>query len=41
MKEEMLASQLADLEEPADAITINISNSPEQIVSTIRKSLGL
>ena len=41
MKEQMLASQLADLEEPADAITIDIAPSPEEIVSTIRKSLGL
>lgn len=41
MKEQMLASQLADLEEPTNAITIDISNSPEQIVSAIRKSLGL
>lgn len=41
MKEQMLASQLADLEEPADAITIDISKSPEQIVREIRKPLGL
>lgn len=41
MKEQMLASQLADLEEPADAITIDISESPEEIVSEIRKHLGL
>lgn len=40
MKEQMLASQLTDLEEPADAITINISRSPEQIVSEVRKHLG-
>lgn len=41
MKEQMLASQLADLEEPTDAITIDISDSPEQIVSEIRAQLGL
>ena len=41
MKEEMLASQLADLEEPTDAITIDISKSPEQIVSEVRKHLGI
>lgn len=39
MKEKMLASQLADLEEPTDAITIEISKSPEQIVSEIRAQL--
>ena len=41
MKEKMLSSQLADLEEPADALTIDISESPQQIVSEIRKHLGL
>ena len=41
MKEQMLISQLADLEEPADAITIDVSKSPEQIVSEILKHLGL
>lgn len=41
MKEQMLASQLTDLEEPTDAITIDIAASPEEIVSTIRKSLAL
>lgn len=41
MKEQMLVSQLADLEEPADAITIDVSKSPEQIVSEILKHLGL
>lgn len=41
MKEQMLTSQLADLEEPTDAFTIDISDSPEQIVSEIRKHLGL
>lgn len=41
MKEQMLTSQLADLEEPTDALTIDIANSPEAIVSEIRKQLGL
>ena len=41
MKEQMLASQLADLEEPTDALTIDIANSPEQIVAEIRNRLGL
>jgi gluconokinase len=39
--ESILASQLADLEEPADAITVKISETPQQIVSDIRKSLAL
>ena len=39
--EQLLASQLADLEEPTDAITIDASKSPEAIVSEIRKRLGL
>ena len=41
MKEKMLVSQLADLEEPADAITMDIGKSPELIVSEIRKHLSL
>lgn len=41
MKEQMLASQLADLEEPTDALTIDVAESPEQIVSEIRSRLGL
>ena len=41
MKERMLISQLADLEEPTDAIIIEISKPPEQIVSEIRKHLDL
>lgn len=39
--EHLLASQLADLEEPNEAITINAANSPEEIVAEIRKRLGL
>lgn len=41
MKEQMLVSQLADLEEPTDAIIIDISKTPEEIVSEIRKHLSL
>ncbi len=40
-KEQLLASQLADLEEPRDAITVDAAKSPEQIVSEIRKRLDL
>jgi gluconokinase len=39
--EQLLASQLADLEEPTDAITIDAAESPEQIVFEIRKRLRL
>jgi len=39
--EQLLASQFADLEEPADAITIDVSHSPEEIVAEIRKQLAL
>jgi len=41
MKEQMLASQLADLEEPADALTIDIAKAPEASVSEIRKHLAV
>lgn len=39
--EQILASQFADLEEPADAILIDAAQSPEQIVAEIRKGLAL
>jgi gluconokinase len=39
--EQLLASQLKDLEEPADAITIDAAGSPEQIVAEIRRRLSL
>lgn len=39
--EAILASQLADLEEPENAVTVDISGTPEQIVDQIRKALGL
>ena len=41
MKPGMLASQLADLEPPRDAITVDIAQPPEAIVAEIRKVLGL
>ena len=41
MKEQMLASQLAALEEPTHALTLDVASSPEEIVFTIRKSLSL
>jgi gluconokinase len=37
--EQLLASQLKDLEEPMDAITIDASGSPAEIVAEIRKRL--
>lgn len=39
--EAILASQLADLEEPENAVTVDISGTPQQIVNQIRKGLGL
>ncbi len=39
--EQILAGQFADLEEPADAITIDAAQSPQQIVTEIRKRLAL
>jgi gluconokinase len=38
--EQILASQLADLEEP-EAVTVDIAATPQQIVAEIRKQLGL
>ncbi|MBA0086818.1 MAG: AAA family ATPase [Acidobacteria bacterium Pan2503] len=38
---QLLSSQLADLEEPTDSITIEVSRSLEQIVAEIREQLGL
>jgi carbohydrate kinase (thermoresistant glucokinase family) len=37
----LLASQLADLEEPADALTVDATAPPEQIVEVIRREIGL
>lgn len=39
MKPEMLASQFTDLEEPADAMILDISGSPEEIVAEIKRRL--
>ena len=39
--ESILASQLADLEEPDSALIVEISHPPEQIVEEIRKALQL
>jgi gluconokinase len=41
MKAEMLQSQFASLEEPKDAIVIDIGPAPEVIVSTIRQQLAI
>lgn len=41
MRPDMLASQLATLEEPADALRVDVAPSPEEIVSTIRRELGV
>jgi len=39
--EQILTSQFADLEEPADAITMDVARSPEEIVLEIRRQLSL
>jgi gluconokinase len=39
--ESILAGQFADLEEPTEALTVDISGTPEQIVSQIREGLRL
>jgi gluconokinase len=39
--EQLLASQFADLEEPADAITVDVTPCPEEIVAEIRTKLTL
>ena len=39
--EAILASQLADLEQPENAVTVDVSGTPQQIVNQIRKALGL
>lgn len=40
MKPGMLDSQLAILEPPADALTLDVGQSPEMLVKTIRLQLG-
>jgi gluconokinase len=39
--EQILAGQFADLEEPTDAITVDVASTPEEIVTEIRKQLAL
>ena len=41
MKSGMLDSQFASLEEPGDAIVVDIRNSPQEIVSGVALALGL
>jgi gluconokinase len=41
MPSAMLASQLAALEPPRDALTVDIAGSPDQIVAQIRRALSL
>lgn len=40
MAPQMLASQFADLEEPVDAIVVDVSRSPEEIVANIAERLS-
>ena len=39
--EQILDSQLADLEEPEGAVVVDIRQTPDQIVAQIRKGLGV
>jgi gluconokinase len=39
--EKILASQLADLEEPEGAVVVDISPTPPEIVAEVRRKLGL
>ena len=39
--EQILASQLSDLEEPENAVTVGIAGTPSEIVHEIRNQLGL
>lgn len=41
MKPAMLDSQLVALEEPADALTLNIAPTPPELVASIRRQLSL
>ncbi len=41
MTEKMLESQLATLEEPDDAVVVDVDRSPEEIVAQIRASLAI
>ena len=39
--EKILASQFRDLEEPEEALTVEITGTPQQIVEQIRQKLGI
>jgi gluconokinase len=39
--QQILASQVADLEEPEDAVIVDIAASPQEMVRQIRQKLGL
>lgn len=39
--DKILASQFADLEEPEDAVTVDIGQSPEELVRELKNRLGL
>ena len=39
--EQILASQFRDLEEPAEALAVDIASTPAQVVAKIREGLGL
>ena len=39
--EQILRSQLSDLEEPKSALTVEISDTPREIADKVRKGLGL
>ena len=41
MSAKMLTSQFDILEEPHDALTIDITHTPQEIISIIRKGLAL
>lgn len=41
MKPEMLASQLAALEPPADALQLDVARPPAELVAAIRQEFGL
>lgn len=41
MHRDLLASRVATLEEPHDALTVEIDESPDRIVASIRSYLGL
>jgi gluconokinase len=40
-KADLVSSQFADLEEPEDAITIEVNHTPEEIVAEARRRLGV